>query len=88
MTAKEIGQRAKIHKTKVSRAVTKLAKRRFVTRERDPDDRRFEYLELTGTGQSAYRDLRGVAQKYDAELASRFSVDEIQTLRDMLRKLA
>jgi len=88
MTAKEIGQRAKIHKTKVSRAVAKLAKRRFVTRERDPDDRRFEYLELTGTGQSAYRDLRGVAQKYDAELASRFSVDEIQTLRDMLRKLA
>jgi len=88
MTAKEIGQRAKIHKTKVSRAVAKLAKRRFVTRERDPDDRRFEYLELTGTGQSAYRDLRGVAQKYDAALASRFSPDEIQALRDMLRKLA
>ncbi|WP_446720123.1 MarR family transcriptional regulator, partial [Leisingera sp. ANG-S] len=39
MTAKEIGSRAKIHKTKISRAVAKLSEKRFVTRTRDENDR-------------------------------------------------
>ncbi|MCF6232933.1 MAG: MarR family transcriptional regulator, partial [Rhodobacteraceae bacterium] len=35
MTAKEIGTRALIHKTKISRAVQRLATRRFLSRPRD-----------------------------------------------------
>ncbi|MEY8841114.1 MarR family transcriptional regulator, partial [Cribrihabitans sp. XS_ASV171] len=42
LTAKEIGERARIHKTKVSRAVAKLAERRFLMRTRDDLDRRSE----------------------------------------------
>ena len=88
MTAKEIGTRSKMHKTKISRAVAKLAERRFLTRERDEDDRRLEYLELTRAGQQAYRDLRSVADEYDKQLASQFSQDEVQILRRLLRRLA
>ncbi|MGR3760853.1 MarR family winged helix-turn-helix transcriptional regulator [Roseobacteraceae bacterium NS-SX3] len=88
MTAKEISQRAKIHKTKISRAVAKLAERRFVTRNRDEADRRSEHLELTPAGEAAYRDLRAQAEQYDARLAARFSADDIQLLRRMLRELA
>ena len=47
MTAGEIGQRAKMHKTKISRAVHKLTERRFIERSRDTDDRRVEHLRLT-----------------------------------------
>lgn len=88
MTAKEIGERAKIHKTKISRAVAKLAEKRFVTRTRDESDRRAEHLALTAAGQAAYRDLRNVAVEFDTRLCRQFSVGEVAILRDMLRKLA
>ena len=38
MTASDIGQRANMHKTKISRAVQKLTERRFVTRLRGDQD--------------------------------------------------
>jgi len=88
MTAREIGQRSKMHKTKISRAVAKLAQRRFLTRERDENDRRLEYLELTTAGLRAYRDLREVAMEYNAGLLGQFSKEEAKILRRMLRKLA
>ncbi len=88
MTAKEIGARAKIHKTKVSRAVQRLAERRFITRTRDSRDRRSEHLELTAAGEAAYRDLRGVAKEYDRKLARHFTSGEVALLRSMLRQLA
>lgn len=88
MTAKEIGTRSKMHKTKISRAVAKLAERRFLTRARDGEDRRLEYLELTAAGKAAYRDLRAVAQDYDARLTARFSAGETELFKQMLRRLA
>ncbi|WP_238371643.1 MarR family winged helix-turn-helix transcriptional regulator [Heliomarina baculiformis] len=88
MTAKEIGERARIHKTKVSRAVQKLADRRFLTRKKDENDRRSERLELTQAGLAAYRDLRDVAQEYDAKLVSGFDAEDVATLRRLLARLA
>lgn len=88
MTAKEIGQRAMIHKTKVSRAVQRLEERRFLTRTRDDKDRRLEHLELTPAGEAAYRDLRNVAREYDVKLARHFTSGEVALLRTMLRQLA
>ena len=88
MTAKEIGTRALIHKTKISRAVQRLATRRFLTRTRDEQDRRSEHLELTQAGRAAYRDLRGVAEEYDAKLEAQFTRGEVAMLRVMLRRLA
>ncbi|TDE37438.1 MarR family winged helix-turn-helix transcriptional regulator [Antarcticimicrobium sediminis] len=88
MTAKEIGQRAKMHKTKVSRAVQRLAERRFLIRTRDAQDRRVEHLDLTPAGEAAYRDLRSVARDYDVKLARHFTSGEVALLRAMLRQLA
>lgn len=88
MTAKEIGTRAIIHKTKISRAVQRLATRRFLTRTRDVRDRRSEHLDLTQAGLAAYRDLRGVAEEYDAKLEAQFTSGEVAMLRVMLRRLA
>jgi len=88
MTAKEIGERAKIHKTKISRAVHKLETSRYLSRERSEADRRVEQLKLTPAGLVVYRELRGIAQKYDAKLAAMFTADETALLRKMLRRLA
>jgi DNA-binding MarR family transcriptional regulator len=88
MTASDIGARSKMHKTKISRAVQKLAERRFLVRDRDNADRRQEYLELTTAGQTAYRGLRSIAQGYDAQLEQELSGSESDILRRALRKLA
>jgi len=88
LTAKEISERSKIHKTKVSRAVQKLADRRFLTRTRDNRDRRSEHLDLTPAGMTAYKDLRRVAEDYDDKLEAQFTRGEIAMLRVMLRRLA
>ncbi len=88
MTAKEIGESARIHKTKISRAVQRLADRRFLTRTRDETDRRSEHLMLTPAGEAAYRDLQAVAESYDSRLAAHFTTGEAALLRMMLRRLA
>ncbi len=88
MTAKEIGDRAKMHKTKISRAVQKLAERRFLTRVRDDADRRSEKLSLTSAGRAAYEDLRAVAATHDTALTRHLSSADVRRLRDMLIKLA
>ena len=87
-TAREICVMSKMHKTKVSRAVSALEKRRFINRERVEEDRRSEILSLTKQGKSAYLDLRGIAEEYDRNLASDLSKDELKTLRLALVKLA
>lgn len=88
MTAKEIGQRSKMHKTKISRAVQRLAERRFLARDQDEKDRRLEHLELTPAGRAAYRDLRSVAEGYDAKLSATLTDEENRVLRQALIKLA
>jgi DNA-binding MarR family transcriptional regulator len=88
LTASEIAARAKMHKTKISRAVQRLVERRFVARSRDELDRRLEHLTLTPQGQAAYADLRAVARRYEASLLAGLSAAEAQALRSALGKLA
>lgn len=88
MTAKDICDRAGLHKTKVSRAVSALAQKRFLERHELPQDRRHERLTLTTAGRRAFEDLVGDAQAFDAQLAARFSHDELALLKKMLVQLA
>lgn len=87
MTAKEIGTRARMHKTKISRAVHRLSERRFVARLTDANDRRVAHLTLTAQGRAAYDHLHGVAQEYEATLLARLDAAETQALRRALTKL-
>ena len=88
LTATEIGAKGKVHKTKVSRAVQRLADRRLVKRARSEADRRVEWLELTAAGEKIYQDLRSVAQEYEGSLQSKLSAADVLVLKDMLGKLA
>ena len=88
LTARDISDKARIHKTKVSRAVHRLAERRFLTRERDSSDRRSEHLELTPTGRAAYCDLHEVARQYERALLAQFDTGDAQKLRRMLAAIA
>lgn len=88
MTAKEICTRAGEHKTKVSRAVTKLEARRFVRRAEVKADRRHALLSITEPGLRVYRDLSRSARAYDAALSAALSEGDDATLRRCLKILA
>jgi DNA-binding MarR family transcriptional regulator len=88
MTAKEISDKSKTHKTKVSRAVHKMQQKGFLRRIPDKADRRKEWLELTKFGQAVYEDLLNLAQDYDQVLQDMFSKKDVATFKKMLEALA
>lgn len=87
MTAKQICEQAALHKTKVSRAVTALEKKRFLGRERTEKDRRFETLSLTKSGQAAFADLSRTAATYEQELAKTLGSDQLSSLKLFLNNI-
>ena len=57
MTGKAIGEHSHMHKTKVSRAVALLEKRKLVVRRVNRSDLRESFLSLTPEGRAIYDDL-------------------------------
>ena len=57
MTAKAIGSHTHMHKTKVSRAVAILEKRRLLGRRPNREDKREAFLSLTAAGRNIYEKL-------------------------------
>src|SRR5207247_555630 len=57
MTGKAIGAQTHMHKTKVSRAVSQLEQRKFVTRRPNRADLRESLLSLTASGRAVYEEL-------------------------------
>ena len=87
MTAKDITARARIHKTRVSRAVHKMQAKGYLTRVKDQNDRRKEWLQLTTKGRAVCEDLRRAAQLYDKALMEAFSDTDIAGLKRLLLRL-
>jgi len=68
MTAKQIGAHTHMHKTKVSRAVAQLEKRKLVARRANRDDLREAFLSLAAPGRAIYEDLAPSALEFAARL--------------------
>lgn len=88
MTAKEICRRSHIHKTKVSRAVAALEKKRYLSRSVIDADRRQELLNLTASGDGVFRALYEEARRFDEALTAPFSDEDVAVLRRMLARMA
>ena len=69
MTAKAIGAHTHMHKTKVSRAVALLEKRKLLTRRSNRDDLREALLTLTPAGRAMYDDLAPIALDFATRLS-------------------
>jgi len=87
MTATDIGRASRIHKTKVSRAVAGLQKRRYLVRTPNAQDRRVEFLKLTPQGTRVFSELAKVAEAYNTQLLAQLMPDEQAILLKSLRKL-
>jgi len=88
LTAKDICVRAHLHKTKVSRAVAALEKKRYLTRRAIETDRRQDMLTLTKSGEAVFVDLSAAAQAFDQSMQSGMTADERRILRECLLRIA
>lgn len=68
MTAKTIGSHSHMHKTKVSRAVALLERRKLVTRRINRADLREAFLSLTPSGRAVYNELAPIALDFARKL--------------------
>jgi DNA-binding MarR family transcriptional regulator len=69
MTGKAIGEHSHMHKTKVSRAVALLERRKLVARRTNKADMREAFLSLTPAGRAIYQELAPIALEFVARLA-------------------
>lgn len=84
LSAAEVAERADLHRTQVSRAVSALENRMWLTRVPDPADRRSERLELTRKGTRVYEELIQAARLYEGKLCRALGDDAVKGLRDGL----
>ena len=68
MTGKAIGERTHMHKTKVSRAVSELERRKFLSRRANRSDMREAFLSLAPAGRAVYEELAPRALEFTARL--------------------
>jgi len=87
VTAKQVGERSTMHKTKVSRAVAALELKGYIRREPNPQDLRESFIALTGKGQSMYQELVPEALAFSARLRSVLSPSQQQALEEIIQKL-
>lgn len=95
MTGKAIGLHSQMHKTKVSRAVALLERRKMVARRANREDLREAFLSLTPSGEDIYREAAPIALDFARQLlevvepADRAALDRaLQRLTERSEQLA
>jgi DNA-binding MarR family transcriptional regulator len=86
-TAKDVGIHSEMHKTKVSRAVAQLERRKWVTRRANRADLREAFLSLTPAGRDIYNELAPIALEFVRQLMDSVDAADRAALDRALKKL-
>jgi DNA-binding MarR family transcriptional regulator len=87
MTGKAIGARTHMHKTKVSRAVAQLERRKYLARRANRSDLREAFLSLTPAGRAVYEELAPRALEFTARLSEVVSAADRPAFDRAVRQL-
>jgi DNA-binding MarR family transcriptional regulator len=87
MTGKAIGAHTHMHKTKVSRAVALLEKRKLVLRRTNRADMRESFLTLTASGRAMYEELAPHALDFARRLTEILSASDREVFDRALKQL-
>jgi DNA-binding MarR family transcriptional regulator len=87
MTGKAIGAHSHMHKTKVSRAVALMEKRRLLVRRSNRDDMREAFLSLTPAGRAMYQEVAPHALDFARRLTENLTAAEREIFHRALRQL-
>jgi DNA-binding MarR family transcriptional regulator len=88
MTAKQVGAHSHMHKTKVSRAVALLERRKLVTRRTNRADLREAFLSLSPAGRDIYSEVTPIAMDFVHQLMDTIDPADRAALDRALKKLA
>jgi DNA-binding MarR family transcriptional regulator len=87
MTAKDVCERGRMHKTKVSRAVAGLEARRLLLRRTNREDLREAFLSLTDRGRDVYHEIVPIALSFSARLTQELEPDELLVAERVIDRL-
>jgi DNA-binding MarR family transcriptional regulator len=87
LTGKAIGARTLMHKTKVSRAVAVLEKRKLLVRKTNRADMREAFISLTASGRAMYEELAPHAVEFNRKLTEFISPGDRETFNRALQQL-
>jgi DNA-binding MarR family transcriptional regulator len=87
MTAKAIGAHSHMHKTKVSRAIATLERRKLVARRVNRADQREAFVSLTTAGRELYDELAPIALEFADQLLAAVGASDRAALDRSLQKL-
>jgi DNA-binding MarR family transcriptional regulator len=87
MTANNVITQTTMDKVRVSRAVAKLLKAGYITRDADPNDRRRAILDLTPKGMEIYRQIVPLIQEIEAEILAILSQSDRSVLDSALTRI-
>lgn len=87
LTGKQIGSVSHMHKTKVSRAVAMLERRKLLTRRVNRQDLREALLSLTPEGRAVYQELAPHAATFAQQLLDVLDPDDRKALDRALTQL-
>jgi len=87
MTGKAIGAHTHMHKTKVSRAVALLEKRKLLARRANRADMRESFLSLTGPGRTMYEELAPHALDFARRLTEILAASDREAFNRALQQI-
>jgi DNA-binding MarR family transcriptional regulator len=87
MAAKAIGTHTHMHKTKVSRAVTQLERRKLIVRRANRDDMREAFLSLTASGRTMYEEVAPHALDFARRLTDILAPADREVFDRVLKQL-
>ncbi len=87
MTGKDVGAHSHMHKTKVSRAVAQLERRKLLTRRANRADLRESFLSLTPGGRAIYDDLAPIAIDFARRLTETIDPNDREAFERALDRL-
>lgn len=85
-TARQISDRLKLPKTTVVTAVSRLVKRGFVTREKNPQDGREQLLMLSDSGKNVNIQHKKYEKEFIDHFINLFQEKDHETLADILER--
>ncbi len=86
-SADEISVKTQIEKSIISRAISKLLKRKLIERELAKEDKRRSQIALSETGLEVYREIVPLSYEYEEKLLSCLNESEQETLSDLIDRL-
>lgn len=87
LAAADLVDKTAMDKVAISRAVSSLLERGYISRDEHTSDRRRWHLNLTEAGMEVYDQILPLALSYEKDLIEEFSEEEIAVLHKMLDRL-